>query len=119
MHALAAFVAFLGFEAEGGDGPRHQAGEADGLARLLAEAVVALFDQGREAVVYAGRAVGEALGGVSETDTLLLTAEVCAMRLEEFARAGLVVEVLSAVLEEVVVFASDKSRFLHGTLRPL
>ncbi len=63
-----------------------------------------------------GRARGGAdgrrgrLGGVSATGPSLLTAEVCAMRLEEFARAGLVVEVWSSVLEETVVFASDDAR---------
>ena len=50
----------------------------------------------------AARTVGETLSGVSETGASLLTAEVCAMRLEEFARAGLIVEVWSAVLEEAV-----------------
>jgi hypothetical protein len=34
----------------------------------------------------ASRTVGETLGGVSETAGSLLTAEVCAMRLKEFAR---------------------------------
>jgi site-specific recombinase XerD len=56
------------------------------------------------------------LGGVSETGASLLTAEVCAMPLEEFARAGLVVEVWSAVLDEAVVFASDGARV--GIQRP-
>jgi hypothetical protein len=46
----------------------------------------------------AARTVGEALGGVSASGASLLIADVCAMRLEEFARAGLVVEVWSAVL---------------------
>jgi hypothetical protein len=44
MHAFAAFVAFLGFQAECGDGAGHQAGEADWLAGLLTEAVVTLLD---------------------------------------------------------------------------
>jgi hypothetical protein len=65
----------------------------------------------------AARTVGEALGGVSETGASLLTAEVCAMRLEEFARAGLVVEVWSSVLDEAVVFASDDARVDPGELR--
>jgi hypothetical protein len=55
----------------------------------------------------AERTVSETLGGVSPTRSSLLTAEVCAMRLEDFARAGLVVEVWSTVLDEAVMFASD------------
>ncbi len=65
----------------------------------------------------ASRTVGETLGGVAETGGSLLTAEVCAMRLEEFARAGLVVEVWSSVLDEAVVFASDDARVDPGELR--
>jgi hypothetical protein len=65
----------------------------------------------------AARTVSETLGGVSEIGASLLTAEVCAMRLEEFARAGLVVEVWSSVLDEAVVFASDDARVDPGELR--
>ena len=63
------------------------------------------------------RTVGQTLGEVSETGGSLLTAEVCAMRLEVFARAGLVVEVWSSVLDEAVVFASDDARVDPGELR--
>lgn len=63
------------------------------------------------------RTVAGTLGGVSATGASLLTAEVCAMRLEEFARAVLVVEVWSAVLDEAVVFASDDARVDPGELR--
>jgi hypothetical protein len=65
----------------------------------------------------AARTVGEALGGVSETSTPLLTAGVCAMRLEEFARAALVVEMWSPMLDEAVVFASDDARVDPGERR--
>jgi hypothetical protein len=61
--------------------------------------------------------VADALGGVSEVHPSLLVAEVCAMRLEDFARAGLVVEVRSEVLGEVVIFASDNARVDPGELR--
>ena len=54
---------------------------------------------------------------MAETGASLLTAEVCAMRLEEFARAGLVVEVWSSVLDEAVVFASDDARVDPGEVR--
>ncbi len=54
---------------------------------------------------------------MSGTNASLLTAEVCAMRLEEFARAGLVVEVWSAMLDEAVVFASDDARVDPGELQ--
>ena len=63
--------------------------------------------------------VGEALGGVSEVQPSLWVAEVCAMGLAEFARAGLVVEVWSRVLGEAVVFASDNARLDPGELRPV
>jgi hypothetical protein len=65
----------------------------------------------------ASRTVGEVLGGVSETGASLLTTEVCAMQLKAFARAGLVVEVWSSVLDEAVVFASDDARVDPGELR--
>ena len=44
MDALAALVALLGFQAEGGDGTGLQAGQADGLAGLFAIAVRAVLD---------------------------------------------------------------------------
>jgi hypothetical protein len=87
--------------------------EAGGVALDRSEGVVA----GQLVAPEAARTVGEALGGVSETGASLLTAEVCAIRLEEFARSGLVVEVWSAVLEEAVVFASDDARVDPGELR--
>jgi hypothetical protein len=46
----------------------------------------------------ATRTVSETLGGVSEFGPSQLIAEVCAMRLEDFPQAGLVVAVWSAVL---------------------
>jgi hypothetical protein len=52
-------------------------------------------------------AVADALGGVAEASPSLLAGDPCAMGLEEFARAGLVVEVWSEVLGEAVVLASD------------
>lgn len=65
----------------------------------------------------AARTVCETLGGVAATGASLLTVKVCAMRLKEFARAGLVVEVRSAVLDEAVVFASDDARVDPGERR--
>src|SRR5688572_284523 len=43
-HLLAALVALLGFQRERGNGSRLEPFQADGLARLLAEAVGALLD---------------------------------------------------------------------------
>jgi hypothetical protein len=58
----------------------------------------------------AGPEVAEALpGGVTEARRSLLAADVVAMPLSEFARARLVVTVQSAVLDEVIVFASDNA----------
>jgi len=56
-------------------------------------------------------------GGVTEAKRSLLAAEVVAMPLSEFARARLVVTVRSAVLDEVVVFASDNARVDPGEQR--
>ena len=56
-------------------------------------------------------------GGVTEAKRSLLAADVVAMRLSEFARARLVVTVHSAVLNEVVVFASDNARVDPGEQR--
>src|SRR5579859_395019 len=44
MNPLAALVAFLGFQAERGDRPGVETGDADGLAGLLAVAVAAVLD---------------------------------------------------------------------------
>ncbi len=44
MNSLAAFVALLGFKTKGGDGPRLEAGQADGLPGLFAIAVNAILD---------------------------------------------------------------------------
>jgi hypothetical protein len=68
-------------------------------------------------VAPAPRTVGDALGGVSEVQASVLDAEVCAMSLEDFARAGLVVEVWSRVLGEAIVFASDDARLDPGERR--
>jgi hypothetical protein len=46
-------------------------------------------------------------------------AEVCAMRLDDFARAGLVVTVWSNVLGERIILASDNARVDPGELRPI
>lgn len=56
-------------------------------------------------------------GGVTEAKRSLLAADVVAMPLSEFARARLVVAVRSAVLDEVVVFASDNARVDPGEQR--
>ena len=48
-------------------------------------------------------------GGVAETQPSLLTAEITAMSLAEFAVAGRVVGVVPQVLGEPVVFASDNA----------
>ena len=56
-------------------------------------------------------------GGVTEAKRSLLAADVVAMRLSEFARARLVVTVHSAVLNEVVLFASDNARVDPGEQR--
>jgi hypothetical protein len=50
VDAFAALVAFLGFEAEGGDRARFEAGEANRLASLLAVAVDPLFDPAQRVV---------------------------------------------------------------------
>jgi len=65
----------------------------------------------------AARAVSETLGGVSATGASLLTAEVCAMRLEEFARAGWSSRCGARCWDEAVVFASDDARVDPGELR--
>jgi hypothetical protein len=70
-------------------------------------------------MALAPRTVGDALGGVSEVEPSLLVAEVCAMALADFARAGLVVEVWSRVLGEAVVFASDDAWLDPGERRPV
>ncbi|HEV3073361.1 MAG TPA: hypothetical protein VHB47_02990 [Thermoanaerobaculia bacterium] len=64
-------------------------------------------------------AVSDALGGVSESSPSLLAAEVRALRLEDFALAGLVIEVRSDVLGEGVIFASDDARVDPGERRPV
>jgi hypothetical protein len=56
-------------------------------------------------------------GGVTEARRSLLAADVVAMPLSEFARARLVVTVHSAVLDEVVVFASDNAAVDPGEQR--
>jgi len=56
-------------------------------------------------------------GGVVESQGSLIASDVCAMRLSDFAKAGLVVEVRSEVLGEVVVFASDNARVDPGERR--
>ncbi len=70
-------------------------------------------------VAAAPPTVGDGLGGVSAVQPSLLVAEVCAMPLADFARVGLVVEVWSKILGEVVVFASDDARIDPGELRPV
>ncbi|HXO41693.1 MAG TPA: hypothetical protein VN999_09605 [Thermoanaerobaculia bacterium] len=62
-------------------------------------------------------AVADALGGVAESSPSLLADDPCAMGLEEFARAGLVVEVWCEVLGEAVVLASDDACVDPGELR--
>lgn len=62
-------------------------------------------------------AVADALGGVHGARPSLLTAEVCAMRLDDFARAGLVIEVWSERLGEIVLFASDNTATDPGERR--
>jgi hypothetical protein len=71
-------------------------------------------------------AVADPLGGVSPVlpceraaAPSALVAEVCAMRLDDFARAGLVVAVWSEVLSERVIFASDNAVVDPGELRPV
>ena len=65
-----------------------------------------------------GPGLAEALpGGVTEAHRSLLAADVVAMPLSEFARARLVVTVRSAVLDEVVVFASDNAAVDPGEQR--
>jgi TubC N-terminal docking domain len=62
-------------------------------------------------------AVADVLGGVVEASPSLLAGDACAMGLEDFARAGLVVEVWSEVLGEAVVLASDDACVDPGELR--
>jgi|ERR1700680_4821461 len=71
----------------------------------------------RLALARAAVAVADALGGVVEASPSLLAGDACAMGLEEFARAGLVVEVWSEVLGEAVVLASDDACVDPGELR--
>jgi hypothetical protein len=59
----------------------------------------------------------DALGGVRAAKPSLLVAEVCAMRLDDFARAGLVVTVRSELLGERIILASDNARVDPGELR--
>jgi hypothetical protein len=56
-------------------------------------------------------------GGVAAANQSVLIAEVVAMTLDEFAQAGLVVEVVSRVLDEVVLFASDNAVLDPGERR--
>lgn len=65
----------------------------------------------------AARLVAGALGGVVETRAPLTTAGVAAMPLSDFALAGLVVEVRSEILGEVVVLASDNALLDPGERR--
>jgi hypothetical protein len=56
-------------------------------------------------------------GGVTDPKQSVLIAEVVAMTLDEFAQAGLIVEVASRVLDEVVLFASDNAVLDPGERR--
>ncbi len=60
-----------------------------------------------------------ALAGVTEAAPPLRVNEVCAMTLDVFATAALVVEMRSSVLGEVVIFASDNAHVDPGELRPV
>lgn len=64
-------------------------------------------------------AVADAMDGVSPDPPSELMAEVCAMRLDDFAGAGLVVTVNSEVVGEQVIFASDNALLDPGELRPV
>jgi hypothetical protein len=61
--------------------------------------------------------VADVLGEVAESSRSLLSADRCAMRLEDIARAGLVVEVWSEVLGYVMVMPSDDACVDPGELR--
>lgn len=62
--------------------------------------------------------VGDGLGGIEPAEPSSVTvAELCAMRLSEFAQASLMVEVRSEVLGEVVIFASDSAVIDPGERR--
>ncbi len=66
------------------------------------------------------RALAAALpGGVTDAGPSLRVEDVCAMPLDEFARAQLVVEVHSRILEETVVFASDNAVVDPAERRPV
>jgi hypothetical protein len=82
------------------------------LAELRAQKPEVLRCLERPAVV-----VADALGGVAESSPSLLAGDRCAMRLADFARAGLVVEVWSEVLGGAVVLASDDACVDPGELR--
>lgn len=56
-----------------------------------------------------GPTVGQSLGGVEESEPSLAVSDVAAMRLDEFAEAGLVLRVRSDALDEVVLFASNNA----------
>jgi TubC N-terminal docking domain len=62
-------------------------------------------------------AVADALGGVVEVSPSLVASDPCAMGLEDFSSAGLVVEAWSEALGETVVLASDNACVDPGELR--
>ncbi len=63
--------------------------------------------------------VGQALGGVEPASWPVTTAELLSLPLADFATAGLVVEVRSKVLGELVLFASDNALLDPGERRPV
>ena len=61
--------------------------------------------------------LGQTLGRVDESEPTIAAADVCAMPLDQFAEARLIVRVRSEVLDEVVVFASDNASVDPGERR--
>lgn len=78
-------------------GNRLQVRPADGVPpALMAE--LRAHGQALLRQLAGAQLVAEALGGVHEADSSILTEEVCSMQLIDFASAGLVVGEYSAVL---------------------
>ena len=74
-----------------------------------------LHEHKDEILELLGDRVVDSLDGVEASS--VTAADVCQMRLGEFASAGLVVEVRSKILDEVVIFASDNAPVDPGERR--
>ncbi len=85
---------------------------------LVASALLDELSEHKEEILeLLGGRVGDALGGVEAAS--VTAADLCQMRLGDFASAGLVVEVRSKILDEVVIFASDNAPVDPGERRAI